>query len=619
MTADEPSVRDVHEGGQIAQEDVRRLRDEVRRLQGALTARADLEQALRTTAARLAASREDLAKIRSSTSFRLAQILASAARQPARAPIEVPRGLGELWRGRQRARAVRTQRSTTPTSTPAGDVHGPPANQMDRIVDVEPASLLTAFSTLMPRPRDRLVVAGILSEATREMANTAAYVTELQPGTAQWALEATKPDLLLVEASASRAGSWAGLGTYAALDRDADLRNLLAQAGGLGIPTVLTLDVPDTQVPALDAMRARFDVLLRSDRTTVDGGPWDRGVALSVAGPFGPTRHAADVVIPGDPEILDAALVATVLDLLDGVDPALLLPAGTSTAMSSARVIESPALAYWAATLRGVSCGVILPGAAPADVLSLAATGARLAFVGDAPVGLPHDVGLRCRPEGLVDAVHAALGEGRRPTADLRGLLREIDRHHSTRKRLGTLAAAVGLDDTANRMDVAVLIAPAADSDPETIATGILHQDLRPTEVVVADSGDTAHRLVERLTRFGLTARLRLVPTESAPWVALAAGATAELLAPSVGPWLDPHRLRDLVVAADVCQADVVGIGTDCYRAVETLPFPALARRSLVMTWGDVAGCSTGVWTRNGHRLVSLPLDDSAELEGIGA
>ncbi|WDV56643.1 hypothetical protein PV963_43205 [Streptomyces coeruleorubidus] len=227
--------------------------------------KAQLDSALRGARDRVAVLEARVAMLEGSTTLRVGRALVAAARSPGRGMVRLPGELYGLWSGRGRGRGT--------TARPM-----PPAREPDAAVP--DGRLYLAHRAVLSTPRDRLVIAGVLSDSTAEDFATEAVVNRLLPHDGRLLLERTDPDALVVQLSAccDVAGPWSLVGTGLAPDLDRCLAELIRQTKALGRKAVLWRDAPATGAPGL----AHLDW-----DAVVDG---DTGVRLSRLDPVADGR-----------------------------------------------------------------------------------------------------------------------------------------------------------------------------------------------------------------------------------------------------------------------------------------------------------------------------------------
>ncbi|WP_328421126.1 hypothetical protein [Streptomyces sp. NBC_00443] len=219
------------------------------RLAAAVREKEQLAAALRAARDRVDLLQARVAMLEGSTSLRVGKALVSAARSPKRGAARLPGELYGLWRGRRRIAGQ------APASAPQTRTE-PDAPVDDRFH--------LAYRALTSAPRDRLVVAGILTPATAEDFAADAVVNRLLPHDGQLLVQRTDPDVLVVQLSACTGeGPWWLTGTGLAPDLDRTLAELLAEQRVLGRSAVLWRDGPASAAPGL--ARLAWDAVIDTD------------------------------------------------------------------------------------------------------------------------------------------------------------------------------------------------------------------------------------------------------------------------------------------------------------------------------------------------------------------
>ncbi|GAB2756608.1 hypothetical protein [Streptomyces bullii] len=225
--------------------------------------KTQLESALRSARDRVALLESRVAMLEGSTSLRIGRMLVAAARSPGRGVLRLPKEFYGMWRGRGRATTARPLPSARETQAEVAD-----------------GRLHLAHRALSSAPRDRLVIAGVLSDTTAEDFAAQAVVNRLLPQDGRLLLERTDPDALVVQLSAcsEAVGPWSLAGTGLAPDLDRNLAELIGVAKASGRTSVLWRDAPAAGAPGLAHLP--FDAV-------IDG---DTGVRLSRLDPVADGR-----------------------------------------------------------------------------------------------------------------------------------------------------------------------------------------------------------------------------------------------------------------------------------------------------------------------------------------
>ncbi|MFC4471137.1 hypothetical protein ACFPH6_42745 [Streptomyces xiangluensis] len=234
------------------------------RLAAVTREKAQLDSALRGARDRGALLEQRVAMLEGSTSLRVGRALVAAARSPRRGMLRLPRELYGLWHGRGRAATAR-----------------PVPQNREPDAAVSDGRLHLAHRALASAPRDRLVIAGVLSDRTAGDFAAHAVVNRLLPHDGRLLVERTDPDALVVQLSAcsDTTGPWSLTGTGLAPDLDRALAELVSQAKALGRNAVLWRDAPAAGAPGLAHLA--WD-------SVIDG---DTGVRLSRLDPVADGRE----------------------------------------------------------------------------------------------------------------------------------------------------------------------------------------------------------------------------------------------------------------------------------------------------------------------------------------
>ncbi|MEU3524567.1 hypothetical protein AB0E62_11945 [Streptomyces sp. NPDC038707] len=235
------TLRARHQDLERRAEEAERARDAVRedgladRLAATVREKEELASALCQARDRVQVLQARVAMLEGSTSLKVGRALVSAARSPRRGMPGLPRELYGLWRARSARGPAPAARSAARTAPGAAD---------DRLHLVHRAFAAT--------PRDRLVIAGILTDETAEDFAADAVVNRPLPHDGPLLVRRTDPDALVVQLSACTGhGPWALTGTGTAPDLDRRLAALLTEARALGRRAVLWRDAPASAAPGL--------------------------------------------------------------------------------------------------------------------------------------------------------------------------------------------------------------------------------------------------------------------------------------------------------------------------------------------------------------------------------
>ncbi|MFE4576394.1 hypothetical protein [Streptomyces chartreusis] len=219
------------------------------RLATAVREKEQLSGALRAARDRVDVLQARVAMLEGSTSLRVGKALVSAARSPKRGAARLPGELYGLWRGRR--------------STAGRAADGAKKAQAEPEAPLDDRFHL-AHRALTAAPRDRLVVAGVLTPETAEDFAADVVVNPLLPHDGRLLVQRTDPDVLVVQLSACTGdGPWWLTGTGLAPDLDRTLAELLAEQRVLGRKSVLWRDGPASAAPGLT--RLAWDAVLDAD------------------------------------------------------------------------------------------------------------------------------------------------------------------------------------------------------------------------------------------------------------------------------------------------------------------------------------------------------------------
>ncbi|MGE5134030.1 MAG: hypothetical protein ACM32E_14135 [Gemmatimonadota bacterium] len=613
-----------------------------------------LARALRTAQRDLVNAHAELARLENSVTVAAGRAVVALARSPLRGGVRLPREAYRLWRTR-RAGGARPGSARPGSAAPAaagaaasapGGGPAPLLLAQDRGGAGIGDRWLAAFTAPgYPGPADPaergLVVTGVLTAAGCATLEPDAVAHPLLPHNADFVLEATGADLVLIQASALQPGSaWAYAADPAAADRGRRLDALISLARSVGKPVILLRDAPWSPAGGLDWLAARCDAVLDSDL----------GVQLARFNPAGldPARPC-DPVYAGARDPREPPALRQALDGLAGAGRGLLtvtgylpwhrLPgcyrgngvflAGTAgqareQLAAGARVIGPPGADLAGTGLTGTGLAETGPagtgltetgpaGTGPAGTGPAGAGPAGTALAGGA--GVPD-------PAGLAGALRAARDAGCPEPAELVPVLREIFTGHATPVRLAELARLAGLPASPlPGRQVAVLATLTDPGEAGRLAAVLAAQRLAPAEVVVAlaaGAGGPGAETRDGRARAGraVTAALRPVAATGAA-ITLTAGpglgaAAAAARSPWAVPWPSgggqpPDYLLDLVCARECARADAVGYGPGWY-AFAPIREAALARRELLLPGAP----PPAAWPARGLRTVSITPRESS-------
>lgn len=221
---------------------------------------AALERELRARERTIDRLEQRLNALERSAALVIGRALVDAARAPRTGVRQLPRTMYQVWRRRSREPRLP---ATGPTAG-STSVRGPGTHD-------EPAARMLAHTTIALSGRDRPVVAGILTHATAVALaggprpgpdGPVAVVNPLLPHDARALVEATDPDVLLIEAAALLApGPWAYTGEGSAPFRDRAAHEAAQAAHSLGRHVVLWRNAPRHHAPGLAALLADTDTI----------------------------------------------------------------------------------------------------------------------------------------------------------------------------------------------------------------------------------------------------------------------------------------------------------------------------------------------------------------------
>ncbi|GAA2128013.1 hypothetical protein [Actinomadura napierensis] len=194
---------------------------------------ARLRAALRERESRVQELERRLEALETSMALQFGRLVASAARNPRRRGVRLPKELYRLWRKRN-----------APEQGPSSS--GSERILLDRI-DRPEDRLLAAG------PCDRIVIAGIFGAQAAAALREHAKVIPLYPHDATVVLDTADVDLVVVDAAAGEPGGpWAYLGVPGMYDRDRALHDVRQIAAGRSLPLVLWGEAPPATLALLD-------------------------------------------------------------------------------------------------------------------------------------------------------------------------------------------------------------------------------------------------------------------------------------------------------------------------------------------------------------------------------
>jgi hypothetical protein len=527
--------------------------------------------------------------------MKFGRTIANAAKKPWPRGALLPRDLFRLWKDRAAPKSGAKNAATALAAAQLADLSGTGGRFLSSLTApgvlalADPAlALAGGLSAGSVGTGAGLVITGAISALGCATLAPDAVVHPLLPHDADVLLEGTGADLVLIEAAALLPGApWAYATDPAAADRGRRLARLIVLARSLGKPVILVRNVPQALMPGIGWLAASCDAV-------IDGG---LGVQLARFNPIGVTvARATTPVYAGARDPREAPAVRALLDALtDGPNPAVELAGDAARSWRSL-----PAL---------YRDHAVFVTASADQAREQAASGARV--IG--PLGSGTDAGT---VRGQLEAVR-----GGRPAAitDVRSWLREIFLDHATPARLADIVRTAELPaDLVRGRQIAVLARVADAAAAGLLASALLDQRLRPTEVIAAAPSASASAVREalgKLTDHDLRVVVTSVdgPAEAGPGDSGRGLDWARPLARlAVAPWLAPWTaedaarpatyLLDLACARECAQADAVGFGTGEYEFTHWLEKPALVRSALLAPGGP----SAADWGSHGLRLFTI-------------
>ncbi|MGW1544874.1 hypothetical protein ACWCPM_32440 [Streptomyces sp. NPDC002309] len=251
-----------------------------------------------------------VAMLEGSTSLRVGRALVSAARSPRQEAPRLPRELYGLWRGRVTSRSLPVS-SRAATETGLRELYGrwrgrlrpgpavlgaagrgttrPASDGFPAHVAAPDGRMHLAHRAFLSTPRDRMVIVGVLTDATAADLSADAVVNRALPHDGRLVVQRTDPDALVVQLSACTGdGPWSLTGTGLAPDLDRKLAELLTEARAAGRRCLLWRDGPVSAAPGLT--RFAWDAVLDADA----------GVRLTSLDPAGAGRQRLREVFRAD-------------------------------------------------------------------------------------------------------------------------------------------------------------------------------------------------------------------------------------------------------------------------------------------------------------------------------
>jgi hypothetical protein len=571
---------------------------------GVAAERERLARQLRETRMMLAMTETRLAALEQSSTMKFGRTIANAAKKPWPRGALLPRDLFRLWKDRAAPKSGAANAATALAAAQLADLSGTGGRFLSSLTApgvlalADPAlTLAGGLSAGSVGTGAGLVITGAISALGCATLAPDAVVHPLLPHDADVLLEGTGADLVLIEAAALLPGApWAYATDPAAADRGRRLARLIVLARSLGKPVILVRNVPQSLMPGIGWLAASCDAV-------IDGG---LGVQLARFNPIGITvARPTAPVYAGARDPREAPAVRSLLDALTGgPNPAVQL---AGDAARSWRTL--PALYREHAVFVTASAD---------QAREQAASGARV--IG--PLGSGTDAGtVRSELESV---------RGGRPAGitDVRDWLREIFVNYATPARLADIVRTAELPaDLVRGRRIAVLARVADSGAADRLASALLDQRLRPTEVVAAVPAGSAAGFAVREALGKLTDHdIRVVVTPEAAPADDGAGAgvgsgadggqgldwARPLARLAEAPWLAPWTaedaarpatyLLDLACARECAQADAVGFGGGEYEFTHWLEKPALVGSALLAPGGP----AVADWGSHGLRLFTI-------------
>jgi hypothetical protein len=565
---------------------------------GVAAERERLARQLRETRMQLAMTETRLAALEQSATMKFGRTVANAAKKPWPRGALLPRDLYRLWRDRGQPKSGAKNAATALAAAQLADLSGTGGRFLSSLTApgvlalADPAlTLAGGLSAGSVGTGAGLVITGAISALGCATLAPDAVVHPLLPHDADVLLEGTGADLVLIEAAALLPGApWAYATDPAAADRGRRLARLIVLARSLGKPVILIRNVPQSLMPGIGWLAASCDAV-------IDGG---LGVQLARFNPIGITvARATTPVYAGARDPREAPAVRALLDALTGgPNPAVQLAGDAARSWRSL-----PAL---------YRDHAVFVTASADQAREQAASGARV--IG--PLGSGTDAGT---VRGQLESVRGGRPAG---ITDVRSWLREIFVNHATPARLADIVRTAELPaDLVRGRQIGVLARVADSGAAGRLASALLDQRLRPTEVIAAVPSGSASASAVREALGKLTDHdIRVVVTSEAgpadPGPADGGGRGLDWARPLArladAPWLTPWAagdaarpatyLLDLACARECAQADAVGFGSGEYEFTHWLEKPALVRAALLAPGGPAAAD----WGSHGLRLFTI-------------
>jgi hypothetical protein len=558
---------------------------------GVAAERERLARQLRETRMQLAMTETRLAALEQSSTMRFGRTIANAAKKPWPRGALLPRDLFRLWKDRAAPKSGAANAATALAAAQLADLSGTGGRFLSSLTApgvlalADPAlALAGGLSAGSVGTGAGLVITGAISALGCATLAPDAVVHPLLPHDADVLLEGTGADLVLIEAAALLPGApWAYATDPAAADRGRRLARMIVLARSLGKPVILVRNVPQSLMPGIGWLAASCDAV-------IDGG---LGVQLARFNPIGVTvARAAAPVYAGARDPREAPAVRALLDALtEGPSPVVQL--------------AGDAARSWRALPALYRDHAVFVTASADQAREQAASGARV--IG--PLGSGTDA---ATVRGQLEEVR-----GGRPAAitDVRSWLREIFVKHATPARLADIVRAAELPaDLVRGRQIAVLARVADSGAAGRLASALLDQRLRPTEVIAAvPPGGAAAAVREALGKLtDHDIRVVVTPEDGPADDGLGLDWARPLARLADAPWLAPWAaedaarpstyLLDLACARECAQADAVGFAAGEYEFTHWLEKPALIRSALLAPGGPAAAD----WGSHGLRLFTI-------------
>lgn len=409
---------------------------------------AGLMSELRQARSRAERAERELERTKRSASYVVGNLLVRAAKDPRRL-VTLPRDLWRIWR-------LRKSRRTTVAAAPA-------PTRTRELVDIDAARLLVPRLAAVPAGRG-LSIVGAIGTATARNWGPYASVSPTLPHEATALVEATDPDVVIIDTSASLpGGGWSHLGSPAAVDRVLAAGALVDAAHAIGRPAVLLRMTPPADTAYLDALAARCDLVVDGPGAADRHPSWHPGV-----------DPLAQVPLPGEPALLDLAnMIAVASPRTRTLDHALPPDVAWTRALGQATGVLTAPVA------RGLA-GASLAG------LSALVAGRRVLAPGDHDLARMIDPWPQARHAvtSTTDAERlaavAAAGPSPLTADEHRAVTAAILLAASAPVQLTILAEMLGIDARPRSLwDVALVCDPGVDIDR------VLAQSWRPREIVL--------------------------------------------------------------------------------------------------------------------------------------